>query len=308
MAIFLVRLLATLSLILLSIGNALAASELINSTSTHHEAATAEQLTLLAARYEHAEGVELDYSKAVSLYCSASRMGYANAQYALGWMYAHGRGIDRNDRVAAHFFNLAATQGHEQASAMLRYVALDKTLAQPACLQPAVVPAVESTLMEVVYPKGQIADLVHQLAPLYGVDPKLALAIISVESSFNPRAISPKNAQGLMQLTPDTARRFHVKNSFDPEQNIKGGLSYLQWLLVFFKGNVPLVAAAYNAGERAVENHRGIPPYMETLNYVRKITSLYRKAHHPFKGGESTKTHEPSKIDESSATPITPIK
>ncbi len=91
-----------------------------------------------------------------------------------------------------------------------------------------------------------------------------------------------------MQLMPDTAKRFRVKNPFDPEDNIKGGLSYLRWLLGFFQGNVPLVAAAYNAGERAVENHRGIPPYAETQNYVRKIMLLYRKPTHPFKSDFSS--------------------
>ena len=86
-----------------------------------------------------------------------------------------------------------------------------------------------------------------------------------------------------MQLIPETAQRFRVKNAFDPADNIKGGLAYLQWLLAFFKGNVPLVVAAYNAGERTVEKYRGIPPYPETKDYVRKITKLYRNPTHPYK-------------------------
>ena len=108
------------------------------------------------------------------------------------------------------------------------------------------------------------------------------MAVISVESGFNVRAVSPKNAQGLMQLIPETAQRFRVKNAFDPAENIKGGMAYLQWLLAFFKGDVSLVVAAYNAGERAVERYRGIPPYPETRDYVRKIKQLYKKPIHPY--------------------------
>jgi soluble lytic murein transglycosylase-like protein len=124
--------------------------------------------------------------------------------------------------------------------------------------------------------------MVGKLSPKYEVDPQLVLAFISVESGFNANAVSPKNAQGLMQLIPETARRFRVKDSFNAEDNIKGGVAYLQWLLAFFKGDVPLVAAAYNAGERAVEKYRGIPPYPETRDYVRRITALYRKTSHPY--------------------------
>jgi len=133
--------------------------------------------------------------------------------------------------------------------------------------------------------RTEIEQLVHQLAPHYAVDPKLVLAVMSTESAFNPRAVSPKNAQGLMQLIPETAERFGVKQAFNPAENIKGGLAYLRWLLAFFQGDVSLVLAAYNAGERAVERYRGIPPYAETRNYVKKITSVYRNSTHPFDSG-----------------------
>ena len=112
---------------------------------------------------------------------------------------------------------------------------------------------------------------------------KLAMAFIAVESGFDTQATSPKNAQGLMQLIPETAKRFRVKNAYNAEDNIKGGLAYLQWLLAFFKGNVQLVAAAYNAGERTVEKYKGVPPYPETRNYVQKIAMLYKKPSHPFR-------------------------
>ena len=108
------------------------------------------------------------------------------------------------------------------------------------------------------------------------------MAIIRAESNFNPAALSPKNAQGLMQLIPETAERFNVKKPFDPEQNIRGGLSYLRWLLAYFQGNITLVAAAYNAGEGAVNRYAGIPPYVETQGYVRRIRDIYQRDEHPF--------------------------
>ncbi len=247
-------------------------------------------LVALAQKYEHAEGVARDFSKAADLYCRSARLGFADAQFALGWMYANGRGVSRDDGVAAQLFAMAAEQGHAHARKMVRYTSVSAATSLPRCLLPEEsAPEAEVTgenleqSAAMAYRKGPIFDLVQQLSPGYSVDPKLVLAIISVESGFNVRAISPKNAQGLMQLIPETAHRFRVKNAFDPAQNIKGGLAYLQWLLAFFKGNVPLVAAAYNAGERAVERHRGIPPYPETRDYVRKITRLYGKPTHPFR-------------------------
>jgi soluble lytic murein transglycosylase-like protein len=88
-----------------------------------------------------------------------------------------------------------------------------------------------------------------------------------------------------MQLIPETAERFGVKKVFNPVENVKGGLAYLRWLLAFFQGDVRLVVAAYNAGERAVEKYRGIPPYAETRTYVKKITGIYKKATHPYESG-----------------------
>ncbi len=108
------------------------------------------------------------------------------------------------------------------------------------------------------------------------------MALIAAESNFNTTALSPKNAQGLMQLIPATAARFGVKNAFNALDNLKGGLAYLRWLMAYFQGDVALVLAAYNAGEEAVERYRGIPPYRETRNYVKQITSVYRKASHPY--------------------------
>lgn len=123
----------------------------------------------------------------------------------------------------------------------------------------------------------QIQSLIDQTAGRFQIDPKLVNAIIRVESGFNTRAVSSKGAEGLMQLIPATAERFGVANPFDSEQNIQGGVTYLRYLLDRFNGSVPLSLAAYNAGENRVDRDRGIPAIPETINYVRKVTSLYRQ-------------------------------
>ena len=130
--------------------------------------------------------------------------------------------------------------------------------------------------------RSDVVQLVERWAPQYSIDPALVMALIRVESKFDATAVSPKNAQGLMQLIPATASRFGVKNAFDIVDNLKGGLAYLRWLMSYFKGDVPLVLAAYNAGEQAVERYRGIPPYRETRDYVRQITALYTNPTHPY--------------------------
>jgi len=124
-------------------------------------------------------------------------------------------------------------------------------------------------------PPPEISSLVDKTADQMQVDPRLVHAVIQVESAYNPRAISRKGAQGLMQLMPSTAERFGVQNSFNPRQNIQGGVSYLRYLLGLFGGNVQLSVAAYNAGEHAVMRSGGIPPFTETVNYVQRVTSLY---------------------------------
>ena len=239
--------------------------------------------TELAVKYEHAEGVPKDFQKANKLYCQAAKQGYAEAQFNLGWVYANGRGVARDDGVAAALFTMAAEQGHEYAAKLLQHVPKQPDFQLPSCLlpDPPVAPVSEEPDVA-TRDRSEIERLVQTLAPQYSVDFQLALAVISVESGFNPTAVSPKKAQGLMQLIPETAERFGVKKVFNPVENIKGGLAYLRWLLALFQGDVPLVLAAYNAGERAVEKYRGIPPYPETRDYVRKITSIYKKATHPY--------------------------
>ncbi|MBV8651565.1 MAG: lytic transglycosylase domain-containing protein [Alphaproteobacteria bacterium] len=127
--------------------------------------------------------------------------------------------------------------------------------------------------------RAQIAEIVEQTAPDYNVDPKLVMAVIATESSFNPKAVSAANAQGLMQLRPDTAQRFGVNDAFDPADNIRGGTKYLRWLIDNFRGDLSLVLAAYNVGENAVRHWGGIPP--QSRSYLKKVRLLYRAKHHP---------------------------
>lgn len=117
--------------------------------------------------------------------------------------------------------------------------------------------------------------IIGRLSEQYGIASDLVEAIVQVESGFDPLAISPKDCKGLMQLHPDTAKRFGVVDVFDPEENIEGGLKFLKHLMERFPGNLDHVLAAYNAGENAVLRHNGIPPYQETVEYVKKVRSLY---------------------------------
>jgi soluble lytic murein transglycosylase-like protein len=125
--------------------------------------------------------------------------------------------------------------------------------------------------------KSAYDAVVRQAAQLYDVDEALIRAVIHTESAFRPDAVSSKGASGLMQLMPDTATRYGVRDVFDPTENIYGGVRYLRDLKVMFNNNLRLTVAAYNAGENAVQKYGGIPPYPETIDYVSKVLSLHSR-------------------------------
>lgn len=124
--------------------------------------------------------------------------------------------------------------------------------------------------------KNAFDHIIKQAALQHGVSEGLIKAVMHTESGFNVNARSPVGAQGLMQLMPATARRFNVTNAFDAQQNIFAGAKYLSWLLKRFGGNTQMALAAYNAGEGNVDKYRGIPPFRETQDYVRRVTSRYQ--------------------------------
>ncbi len=240
-----------------------------------------------ATRYEHGEGVAQDYGRAMRLYCAAARRGHVQAQYQLGWMYANGRGVARDDAQAAAWFRLAAAKGDKPARQMLARLDDSARVRRAACVEPAD-PARMPPSFQFAVRRGpssperaRVEGLVNRMAPSYGLQPSLVLAVIEAESGYNSQARSVKDAQGLMQLIPKTAERFGVRDPYDPVQNLQGGMAYLRWLLAYFQGDVRLTLAGYNAGEGAVVRYGGVPPYAETQAYVEKITRTYGQLAHP---------------------------
>ncbi len=229
----------------------------------------------LAVRYEHAEGVPRDYAHALELYCAAAGQGHADASFSIAWIYLNGRGVARSDTNGAAWLRLAAARGHPLAGRLLDRLGAVPVAKPTGCREPA--PSAGSLRAAgMPVPSKEIARLVAETAAANQVDPKLVLAVIATESAFQSEAVSPRNAGGLMQLMPETAERFGVKNVFDAGENIRGGTKYLRWLLSYFDGDLSLVLAAYNAGEGAVTRYGGIPPFAETRAYVEKIRALYK--------------------------------
>ena len=177
-----------------------------------------------AKSFEHGSGSLRNPEKAIELYCQAARLGDLGAQYDLGWMYAMGRGIERDDAMAAYFFTMAAKQGDALSERMLRQVG-SPVATPPKCLaDPDVHDKDGHDIVAKATPEHRkVMDLVLKLAPEYGVYPRLAMAIIRAESNFNPGAISPKNAQGLMQLIPETANALTSKSPLTRNKIFEAG-------------------------------------------------------------------------------------
>jgi soluble lytic murein transglycosylase-like protein len=223
--------------------------------------------------------------EAIGRLCAQARLGQTEAQFQLAWIYAHAPDAQRRHDWSAYLLHTAAGKGHALAQRTLAAAEWPAPVA-PDCIAAgtaaALNPAASALPLITVEGPPRIEYLVRLLAPRYRVPPRLALAIIDVESKFDPNAVSTKNAKGLMQLVPETATRFGVRDAFDPRQNIQGGLAYLRWLLAYFEGNITLVAAAYNAGEGTVDKHLGVPPFAETQDYVRKVIERVGAAPLPF--------------------------
>jgi len=154
---------------------------------------------------------------------------------------------------------------------------------------------------------ADMRQLVQMISREHGVDPKLVDAVVRVESSYDPNAVSRRGAMGLMQLMPDTANRHGVDDPFDPEKNIRGGVREFSRLLDQYSGNLQLALAAYNAGEGAVARYRGVPPYAETRAYVSRILTLYTGR--PYRMGGSYRPAKPVTMvrDRDGATLITNV-
>lgn len=281
-------------LIILSVpAHALSSTE--NETFAYEPIVVREILLKAAALDNNEYDIEATW-KAANLYCEASRYGSAEAMYRLGMLYAFGNGVEKSRNYAANLFGLAAMQGHFEAQKMLETIELH-ALDTPPCVLADVAPKRAPDLYYGDYdgtpeidryvsslPKNKrwVIGLVDTVSDWYHVDRKLVLSIITAESDFTVSAMSNKDAHGLMQLIPATAERFNVSNAYNATQNIKGGVAYLRWLLSYFRGDVILAVAAYNAGEKTIDKYHGIPPYKETKAYVKKVLSLYQLKRHGY--------------------------
>ncbi len=233
---------------------------------------SAESLRILGAKYEQARGVKQDYAEAYRLYCLAALQGDPEANYNLGWMYFNGRGLRYDSAVAMGWFKRAADLGDRYATNMVKRFPNVISVTDKNCYLPPV---------DQLADKSKIEIWVRVIAAKFQMDPDLIMAVMKTESGFNVKALSPKKAQGLMQLIPKTAKRFGVVDVWNPVENIIGGTAYLYGLTRHFSGDLNLVLAGYNAGEAAVEKYHGIPPYRETQNYVKRIIKQYKKKVHP---------------------------
>ena len=177
-----------------------------------------------------------------------------------------------------HFTNVSSGKNHKRVSSETRQKIQSEALSLPQEATPLKKPISSSNT-----PSAYI-DIIQSACMRHGVDPALVHAVVKVESNFNPYALSRKGAMGLMQLMPQTAADMNVRNSFNPNDNVDGGVKYLRYLIDRYEGNLSLALAAYNSGETAVKKWGAIPPFKETQNYVRRVLDLYngkQKLHVP---------------------------
>ncbi len=237
--------------------------------------------------------------EAAVIYCKSARNGFIEAYYRLGMLFAFGQGVPEDRKIAASLFATAAQQGHQEAGNMLDTILYTSDKLPNCILSNAKPPrahfqsrwandaSLDAILRLLTKDRNWLINMIKQISSWHQVDPRLALSIVSVESAFQVHAHSKANAMGLMQLIPATAARFNVRDAFDVSQNVKGGVRYLRWLLDRYHEDIELVAAAYNAGEGAVDKYKGIPPYQETQDYVSRVIRRYQSRRHIFKPAKS---------------------
>jgi soluble lytic murein transglycosylase-like protein len=232
-----------------------------------NETAGAEKLAL-AVRLERGQGMPRSYARALQLYCEAAEQGSAAAAYGAAWMFLNGIGMRKNTPNGIAWLRVAAKGGNPDAKRWLELVGNLTVPKPPHCR------ATFATARTRQAPPA-VVEMVNKAAAEFELDPNLVLSVMAIESGFQSDAVSPKNAKGLMQLTDETAKRFGVKDVFEPADNIRGGARYLQWLIQYFDGDLARALAGYNAGEQAVVRYGGVPPYAETRAYLEKIRSRY---------------------------------
>ncbi|KAJ8742352.1 lytic transglycosylase domain-containing protein [Aeromonas veronii] len=226
--------------------------------------------------------------KAIALYCVAASTGNPEGYFRIGRLLATGPASVRSAKLANSYLAMAIRLGNQQASRYYNPRVGNAPMGDQCGVGmrggqgsyfalPSTPFNVEAYLARQSPGKQKLATMLRHAAKRHQVDVRLVLAIAIAESNLESRAVSAKNAQGVMQLIPETQQRFGVTQPFDPAQNIKGGVSYLKWLDRHFDGDWVLISAAYNAGEKAVERYGGIPPYDETREYVKRV--LYFAGH-----------------------------
>lgn len=235
---------------------------------------------------------------AEQVFCRRAARGSLDALVQLGWVHVYMTAQPRSINKAASLFQRAAAHGHPVARTLAsRFPGHSASDALPPCLERELALTRQSggrttrdrnelstagISRSAKKHRNRVARAVASLSRRYKLDPRLVLAIIQLESGFRTHVVSPQNAMGLMQLTPDTASRFGVDDPKNWRQNLRGGMAYLRWLLAYFEGDVILVAAAYNSGEGNVNKYGGVPPFKETMDYVAKVRAIYHRDFHPF--------------------------
>lgn len=235
-------------------------------------------------------------SQAIRLYCVAASTGNPEGYYRIGRLLA-----PRNPKLANGYLSMAMRLGNQQAAryynSRVGNVPMGDNCGAGVSggggyfAVPTTPFNLDAYLARQSPAKRKLANQLRQAANRHDIDPRLVLAIAIAESNLEAGAISPKNAQGVMQLIPATQVRFGVTRPFDPEQNIRGAMAYLKWLHRRFDGDWVLMSAAYNAGEKSVDQYGGIPPYAETQQYVRKV--LYFAGKDPAPNQVSSRTIKP---------------